>query len=126
MKFKQHRRGVATIWFAVVGLALAGLFALALDSARYYYSFEQLQAAADSSALAALDYLPTDNSANLSTSQNHAISVAADNLCAGQGVTLLRNDSNSASGDIVFGRYNFVTKNFSPTDRKSTRLNSSH
>ena len=75
---RRHPHGIAAIWFAIVGLVLAAIFALTLDSAKYYYSFHQLQVAADSAALAALDFLPSD----VAKSRQNAINDANKNRCA--------------------------------------------
>ena len=110
------RRGMATIWFVIVGVALAGLFALALDTAHYYLAFHQLQVAADSSALAALDYLPD----NQPKSRTQAVNIANRHLCDSKSVVLLSNDGNGAGGDIVLGTFDFKSKLFTPTTFKPT------
>ena len=107
----RRRRGITTAWFSVCGLALAGLFALALDTARCNFAFHQLQVTADASALAALDYLAT----NQSQARQQAVNVALANTCDGQAVKLSRNDGNAPEGDIVFGLYDFKTHTFTPS-----------
>jgi len=102
---------MASVWFGVVCLGLGGLFALMIDSSQYYYSFHQLQAAADSAALAGLDYLSTD----MDRARQQAKDVAAKNLCANLPVTLQTNRVNNANGDIVLGTYDSVN-GFRPLD----------
>ena len=112
MRIVPQRRGVATIWFAIVGLALVALFGLALETVRYYFSFQQLQAAADASALSALDYLPKD----VPSSRAQAIKIANSNACADlPGVTLVDNPSNAYGGDIVYGFYDIQNDTFTRT-----------
>src|SRR5207248_3490890 len=74
-----RRRGITTVWFTVCGIALAGLFALALDTARYNLAFHQLQVTADSSALAELNYLSTGQS----QARQLAVDTAIRNICDG-------------------------------------------
>jgi len=106
---RQRGRGIASVWFAVVGLLLAAMFAFAVDSARYYYSFHQLQVAADAAALSALDYMPSD----VSRSRASAILTASKNRCADlSGVTIVDNPSNDYGGDVVYGFYNTAQNTF--------------
>src|SRR5436190_923764 len=106
-----RRRGMTTVWFTVCGLALAALFALALDTARYYLAFHQLQVAADSSALAAMNFL----SISQSQARQRAVDAALANVCDGKGVKLSSNDANAADGDIVLGLYDVKARTFTPS-----------
>jgi len=106
---RQRYRGLAAVWFAIVGLWLFGLFALVIDLGRYYYAFHQLQAAADSSALAGLDYLTTDTSSNRQFTRQRVADVAAANSCLGDAVIV------NPNLDVAIGIYDPQTGVFTAT-----------
>jgi len=98
-KSARRNQGIAAVYFAIVGLGLAALFALVLDSAHYYLTFNKLQAAADGAALAATDWLPGDTARSLQS----AINVAASDTADGKSVTI-------TSDDVVFGKYDWKNR----------------
>ena len=132
MKHLPRRRGIASIYFGIVGLSLALLFALAIDHSRYYFCFHQLQAAADSAALSALNDLPADLTiaSNLTKAQTDAAQPA--NRCDGTPIKLLPNPSNDVNGDLSFGKYDFKTRtfttqlNFASAAKVNARRDDSH
>src|SRR5438874_3622141 len=98
----RRGRGIASVWFAVVGLALVGLFGFVLDYARVAMIEHQMQVAADAAALTAAQFVTRDQS----DARNRAIQVARQNMAGGQPVTLGANGGNADDGDIVLGTFN--------------------
>ena len=74
------RRGAIMIWVAVAGLALVGLAGLAIDTGFGLTAANQLQVAADASALAAAKYVLT----NQVQARQSAHDVAYANKAAGK------------------------------------------
>src|SRR5690349_19054629 len=56
----RNRRGIALIWFAILGMVLVGLAGLALDTGYVMLTGHQLQNAADAAALAGANSVAFD------------------------------------------------------------------
>src|SRR5688572_17202630 len=108
---RDARRGMALVWFPIVGLVVIGLIALAGDSAYVYLVGHQLQNAADAAALA--------GAAKVKDSEEEAYAAATRlalaNKAAGANVLLAPNPGNGAGGDIVLGFYDVEEDTFTPT-----------
>ena len=92
-----QRRGISTIWVALVGTALIGLTGLALDTSLVLLAQTQLQAAADSAALGgarAMGYRK-----DLAATNDVGVRIAAQNTAITQSVML------TAGTDISRGVY---------------------
>ncbi len=111
MLAKHQRRGIANIWFVIIGLMVIGLVGLAVDAAYLYLAAHRLQNAADAAALAGAQEVRTDAAA----AQEAAIRIALANSAAGAPVQLLGNDANVPDGDIVIGQYDRTASQFTPT-----------
>ena len=102
------RRGVSTIFVAVLVLVLVGLAGLATDMAYALFVGHQLQVVADAAALSGARALP-DGPAR---ARAVAIEVAANNAVAGAPLRLSANLDNAPDGDIALGWYDLDTRNF--------------
>jgi len=117
MKRSRFRRGVATIWFGIVGLALVGLFSFTIDFARVRFVHHQLQVTADAAALAGAGQITTGTNKQQKLARTAAVDVASKNFAADQtkGVVIRRNDSNDPEGDVVMGVFDPKTRIFKAT-----------
>jgi Flp pilus assembly protein TadG len=124
-KISFSNKGIAVIILALGVLVLMLIFAsLGIDIAYMYNVKNQLQVAADASALAGADVLDSNTSDNTSTAflqtpaRQAAWSIACKNKAAGSAVFLVTNssldcnappsglnESNAAAGDIVLGHW---------------------
>jgi hypothetical protein len=86
------------------------LVGLALDSGRAFLVSTQLQNAADAAALAGGRVVKLDQA----DARQRAIDMALANTADLDPVQLDRNEDNLAEGDIVIGRYDFVSETFIP------------
>ncbi|USN98228.1 MAG: VWA domain-containing protein [Phycisphaeraceae bacterium] len=101
--FAERRRGMVTIWGVVsVGMLLT-LSALVVDGAMLYGAEADLQAAADSAALAAASGLTTSPA----DARSRAATYAAKNRAAGQPVQVL-------GSDVVMGKWDEDMRTFTP------------
>ncbi len=101
MRYVPQRRGIVTVWMAVVGLAILLLLAIASDTAYVYLAGHQLQNAADAAALAGVRELKYSTA----TAVQKAVDIAAANKAGGLPVQLAANAGNSDGGDVVYGHY---------------------
>jgi Flp pilus assembly protein TadG len=97
-----HRRGIALIWFAIVGMVLVALAGLALDTGYVLLTGHQLQNAADAAALAGANSVAFDTSQSVTD----ALATAASNKAAGAAVQL------DAGSDIIIGVYDRPSHTF--------------
>jgi hypothetical protein len=107
---------------AVLAL-LISLAALTIDGAHLWSARQELQAAADAAALAAVQSLAHDDllcpkpqsmARQAAYARAEAQRLAQLNYCAGQPVELLGNDDQQPTGDIVFGFFEPCTRQFLP------------
>jgi len=111
MKTAYGRRGLANIWFAIIGVVLVGFLGLSVDVGYVYVVGIQLKNAADAAALAACLQVRSDQTA----ARLAAVSIASANQAAGEPVELDLNPGNNPDGDIVIGVYDRSTRVFTPT-----------
>lgn len=97
------RRGSATLWGVVFTGTLLGIAALTVDAALLYGSRGDLQAAADSAALAGASALTIDPA----EVRSRATGYAAANHAAGEPVEIRHED-------IVLGTWDYDAKSFTP------------
>jgi Flp pilus assembly protein TadG len=114
----RSQRGLVMALVALLAVVLLGFAALAIDSSHIEGAAQQLQAAADSAALAAAAKLSGESSASGGSyplTRAAAVSLAARNSAAGAGVMVDANSGNSASGDVVVGTWDGAADSFTPT-----------
>lgn len=102
------------VYVAILALVLVGLVGLAIDGALVASTAQQLQHGADAAALHAVRYVELDIDPYAVT-RAAAVSVALANEAANTTIKLDLNAGNVANGDIVVGRWDAVTRTFSPT-----------
>ena len=112
------RRGVSTIFVAVLVLVLVGLAGLATDMAYALFVGHQLQVVADAAALSGARALP-DGPAR---ARAVAIEVAANNAVAGAPLRLSANLDNAPDGDIALGWYDLDTRNFIADEERTNAV----
>lgn len=110
MKRWKRREGVALIWTALIMVVLVAFVGLAVDFGLMVWTGQQLQIAADGSALAGAQWVHTDEV----MVRDQAQLVASSNVAGGVNIQLDRNDGNAAGGDIVIGRYDRDERTFDP------------
>jgi Flp pilus assembly protein TadG len=103
-----HRRGKLAILFAVLLPVLAGIIALSVDTAVVATARSQLQATADSAALAgamkiAAIRTPSLMNTMMSGVRSKAQAIAYENRILTKAPVILDNATNAASGEIVVG-----------------------
>jgi Flp pilus assembly protein TadG len=112
----SHRRGAALVLVALLMLVLIGFLGLSLDVAHVRTSAQELQAAADAAALAAVQLVSADDpSMSWPKTRNEAIAVAGKNLVAGAPLVLDANWGNWEQGDIVIGSWDRLEQVFVPS-----------
>src|SRR5436190_7513931 len=94
-----HRRGIVNVWVVMTLFMIIAFVGLACDAGWCALVLNQLQAAADASALAGAQKVQSDQT--LARSAAHDIAIA--NKAANLTVKLNLNTANAAGGDIVFG-----------------------
>jgi hypothetical protein len=109
MKTNRVHRGIATVWMAVAGLGLVGLFSLVLDLARVRYTQHQLQIAADAAALAVVQN-------PIQTIKQQAAARALGAKTAGYNIAANGNVIIDPAADIVLGTYDSKTQVFTATN----------
>src|SRR3954453_6048554 len=98
----RNRRGIALIWFAIVGMVMVGLAGLALDTGYVMLTGHQLQNAADAAALAGANMVPFDKVQAVTD----AVATAAANKAAQAPVQL------NAASDVIVGTYDRPSATF--------------
>jgi len=101
-----HRRGAVLILVALLLIVFLGFLGLAVDTLYAVRTAQQLQAAADSAALAAARQLngPQFDSDPAESAVIQALDVASQNYAAGRTVQLVPGDT-YLNGDVIIGRY---------------------
>ncbi len=108
---ETRRRGIVVIVTTLMIVVLLGMVAFAVDLGNIKWCRTELQAAADSAALAAasrlLDREALTGQGNMvqeyAAARDEAVRLAGLNKGGGIYLTLDRNDANNADGDIVIG-----------------------
>jgi Flp pilus assembly protein TadG len=111
---RRTRRGNVVIMIALAMVVLLGFGALTIDMAYGRLVQQELQDAADASALGASAQLD-GTSAGMTSARNMAVSLSAANRAAGAPVSLSANTSNASSGDVVLGNFDPDSGTFTPT-----------
>lgn len=106
MKVRNGEKGVVAVVVAILLLLLLGFVALVVDIGFGLTAKTQLQAAADSAALAGAARFNRTN-AGITTARNDAILYAGKNKVAGASVTL-------PPGDVEVGSWDKQTQSFRP------------
>lgn len=118
----SRRGGLTPLLLAVLAL-LISLAALTIDGAHLWSARQELQAAADAAALAAVQNLAHDDllcpkpqsmARQAACARAEAQRLALLNYCAGQPVELFGNEDQHPAGDIVFGFFEPCTRQFLP------------
>ena len=107
----RFRRGLATIWFVLLGLVLVGITGTALDTGFVLLVANQLQNAADAGAIEGARLVQT----NIGEARQVALDIVFENDAAKSPVQIDLNSGNDVTGDIVVGRYSQSDKTFTPT-----------
>jgi hypothetical protein len=112
--FQQKRnRGIATIYIALILVALLAFAGLAIDLGYMYVAKTQLQNAADAAALAGASQFSelTSSDTIQLNARNQAISFASKNYSTKIPVTILSDSTNdfSAANDITVGNWDGTT-----------------
>ena len=109
--FNPRRRGIVSIWTALLLMVLIGIMGLAIDVGYALMVAHRLQNAADAAALAGVQQVRIDPA----EARQAAMDFAEANFAAGEPVLLTDNPSNDINGDIVIGRYDRATRTFRAT-----------
>jgi Putative Flp pilus-assembly TadE/G-like len=109
---------MVAVLVAMLLVVIVGIAALAVDTSHVHAAGQQLQAAADASALAAASELATESSLVGGTyplTRAAAVNLGAQNRAAGAAVLIDGNAGNAGSGDVVVGQWSPSTQLFLPT-----------
>jgi hypothetical protein len=101
LRILNNQKGYVMVTVGVSLLAFVSLFALVADLGNIFVTKSQLQNTADAAVLAAVVDIPKGTT----TARTKAMSFATSHFAAGTPVTI-------NSSDVVFGNYNFSTKNY--------------
>lgn len=111
----QRRGGYVLVLVMLLFLVLLGFAGLALDTALVRTTGQELQAAADSAALAAAERIRDDDAASdWPLVRQAGVACAAANSAANDSVTIGDNAGNGAGGDIVLGIWDHTARTFTP------------
>jgi Flp pilus assembly protein TadG len=109
--------GWVAVFAAMLGLVLIAFIGVAIDLAYSWTTAHQLQKAADAASMAGARVVKNDYLNNVYQYANvrqAAVTTAAANTAAGVAVAVDPNPSNTAGGEVVVGRWNPITKVFTP------------
>ncbi len=106
-----RRRGVVSVWVALLGLFLIGMMGLAIEIGWSMLTAHKLQNAADAAALAGAQKLRS----SFEEIRLAAMTIAASNHAGGADVLLYDNPTNDPNGDIAIGNFNRSTRVFTPS-----------
>ncbi|HKQ49951.1 MAG TPA: pilus assembly protein TadG-related protein [Phycisphaerae bacterium] len=106
----MKRKAIALLWVSLTAILFIGFVGLSLDTGLVVFTAEELQGAADASALAAAQFVKTD----IPAARAAAVDLALLNRAGNSTVHLDPNIPNAADGDIVMGRFNRTTFEFIP------------
>ena len=103
------------VLIAITSVLMLGFAGLALDYAYVRSAGQSLQTAADASALAGARLVRLDQQSNqFAATRQAAVAIALLNETFKQPVQLDANPANSPTGDIVVGRWDALTRTFTP------------
>lgn len=102
--------GISCIWVVITLPILIAFLGFAIDIGYMVWVGQQLQAAADAAALAAVPHVRHD----IPQARLTALELGSANPAANQPVQLDPNDANAAEGDVVVGRYDRESRVFTP------------
>lgn len=108
---RMRQRGIALLWTVISLVALIAMVGLAIDTVHVVFASQQLQAGADSAALAGAQQVRHD----LIHTREKALELAFANHVNGTPITLDPNWDNVPEGDVVIGRFNRDDQQFTPT-----------
>ncbi len=111
MSRRRRRRGIALLWTAIFGLVLIALTGLSLDWGKVAYNVHELQNAADAAALAGAQWVKVDQVVTRDRAQQLALANPTEKIP----VQIARNEANAELGDLVIGRWEKLTRTFTPT-----------
>ena len=104
----RFRRGLAAVWFVLLGLVLVGVTGVALDTGLVLLVANQLQNASDAGALAGTRLVQTD----ITEARQAALDIAFENAAAKSPVQIDLNPENVPTGDIVVMKWHRATAFF--------------
>ena len=108
-KTSADERGATTVLFALMLPVIVGAQMLVVDESRIFVERRELQNAADAAALAAAQFLPTSDPAELQLAVDEAITYAAAN-----GVTITAEDVVFSTDVTIFDRVTVRTEGNAP------------
>jgi len=97
----RRSRGIALIWGVLVIFVMIGIVGLSLDWGKAALNVHQIQNAADAGALAGAQVVKFDQA----RARDMAVYLAQANFAENKPVTVDRNESNDANGELVLGRW---------------------
>jgi Flp pilus assembly protein TadG len=109
-KHSHRRRGIALVWFAIMGMTLMLMLILAVDQAHLGRATRELYNTADASALAGALFVRQDQ--NMARMKAQEIAGLSDVFHSP--ITLNLNEANDPTGDIVLGVWDRETRTFTP------------
>ncbi len=107
----RYRKGVAIVWFALLGFVLLGFVGLSLDWGKAGLNVHELHNGADASALAGAQMVKFDQDG----ARQVAIAVALENNAENLPVSVWDNPTNDPNGELVLGRWVSQLREFTPT-----------
>jgi hypothetical protein len=111
MRYPYRRRGIVSIWFALVGSVLVVFMGIALDISHALLSVHQLQNCADAASLAGARLVRDDPAEAMAA----AIDIGGRNNVASVAMQLAYNGDNLPAGDVVIGKFDRGDHTFTPT-----------
>lgn len=114
MKSTQHaprQRGIALLWTVITIFALIAIAGLAIDTLHVVHAGQQLQNSADAAALAGAHRVRK----SIAEAREQAAALGLENTVHHEPVSLDLNDANESEGDIIIGRFDRSTRQFTPT-----------
>ena len=108
--FRDDERGTIAIIVSLISMVLIGFASLAIDGGYLYWTRTQLQAAADSAALAGVQAIPSDTS-TLTNTEKSDIATAAQNY-ARKNMSTGNHGEILAASDVTAGHWDRDTRTF--------------
>jgi Flp pilus assembly protein TadG len=112
LRYHKGQKGIALVWMALMLTVLFMLAGLGIDIGYMYYVRNQLQTAADASALAGAALITNPNDLMQTNVRIEAITFAGKNTAAGGDAVVVVTDNTNALGannDITVGRWDGTT-----------------
>jgi len=108
---RAQRRGFSALWTTITLVLVITLTGVGIDSGHLFLSAQQLQNAADASAIAGARLVRESTEA----ARTDAVRIGEANSVAGATLVMASNPNNEPDGDVVIGRYNRETGQFTVT-----------